>query len=83
MFCKNCGKQIADQAVYCIHCGVATDVPSPLTAQPVVCEKRTNGFAIAGFVLALIGVVFGYYSFDVVPLLGLIFSIVGLVKSKT
>jgi uncharacterized membrane protein YvbJ len=22
MFCKNCGKQIDDKAVICVHCGV-------------------------------------------------------------
>lgn len=25
MFCKNCGKQIDDKAVICVHCGVATE----------------------------------------------------------
>ena len=24
MYCSNCGKQIADSSVICIHCGVAT-----------------------------------------------------------
>ena len=24
MFCYNCGKEIDDKAVVCIHCGVAT-----------------------------------------------------------
>lgn len=37
-------------------------------------EKRTNGFSIAGFVLTILG-----YT---VPF-GLIFSVIGLVKSKT
>lgn len=25
MFCKNCGKEIAEKAVICVHCGVATN----------------------------------------------------------
>ena len=25
MFCKNCGQEIDDKAVVCIHCGCATD----------------------------------------------------------
>lgn len=82
MFCKNCGQQIADQAVFCVHCGAATDAASALNVQQAVPAKRTNGFAIAGFVLTLIGLFCGYYTYDIVPLLGLIFSIVGLVKSK-
>lgn len=28
MYCKNCGKQIDDKAVVCVHCGVATGVPA-------------------------------------------------------
>lgn len=82
MYCKNCGKQIDDKAVICPHCGVATDEYA-LNAQPAVQTTKTNGFAIAGFVLSLIGISLGYYTFDLVPLLGLIFSIIGLVKSKT
>lgn len=26
MFCKNCGQQIDDKAVVCVHCGCSTDV---------------------------------------------------------
>ena len=55
MYCKNCGGQIADKAVYCVHCGTATDVGFSVSARPALQEKRTNGFAIAGFVLALVG----------------------------
>ncbi|MDE7452924.1 MAG: zinc-ribbon domain-containing protein [Clostridia bacterium] len=83
MFCRNCGKEIPDKAVYCVHCGAVTDNPSAFNAQPAAPDKKTNGFAIAGFVLSLVGLVLGYYTYDVVPLLGLIFSIIGLVKSKT
>ena len=25
MYCKNCGKEIDDKAVICVHCGVATN----------------------------------------------------------
>ena len=25
MFCKNCGKEIDEKAVICVHCGVATN----------------------------------------------------------
>ncbi len=78
MYCKNCGSQIADQAVYCVHCGTATDVGFSVPSQPALCEKRTNGFAVAGFVLALVGLLLCNIS-----ILGLIFSCIGLVNSKT
>lgn len=29
MFCKNCGKEIDDKAVVCIHCGCATVDETP------------------------------------------------------
>ncbi len=78
MYCKNCGSRIADQAVYCVHCGTATDVGFSVSARPALQEKRTNGFAIAGFVLALVGLLF-YAN----TLVSLIFSCIGLVNSKT
>lgn len=28
MYCTNCGKQIDDKAVICVHCGVATNNPN-------------------------------------------------------
>lgn len=65
MFCKNCGKEIDDNAYVCPYCGVRTETTS------VTGQSATNGFAIAGFVLSFF-----------VSLLGLIFSIIGLKKSK-
>jgi len=34
MFCKNCGKQIDDKAVICVHCGVPTSNQSSSSIQP-------------------------------------------------
>ena len=65
MFCKNCGKEINDNAVVCPFCGVATG-KGPVSGS----GSKTNGMAIAGFVLAF------FFS-----LLGLIFSVIGLRKS--
>ena len=69
MFCKNCGKEIEDKATVCVHCGVPTANAQP--QQVVVTGGQTNGFAIAVFILSFFG-----------GILGLIFSIVGLQKSK-
>ena len=70
MFCRNCGKDIDDSAVVCPHCGVATkSTPDPAAAPA---PATSNGMAIAGFVLSLLGI----------SLVGLILSIIGLKKSK-
>ena len=81
MFCKNCGQQVEDNVESCPNCGAKvkedtfaqntqtyTNQNQPMQ-QPV--QKGTNGFAIAGFILSFFG-----------GLLGLIFSIIGLVKAK-
>lgn len=71
MFCKNCGKEINDNAVICPYCGVATGKNMPAASgSERSTGSSTNGFAIAGFVLSFF-----------IPLLGLIFSIVGLRKA--
>ncbi len=31
MFCKNCGKEIDDNAMVCIHCGAAANIPQTST----------------------------------------------------
>lgn len=73
MFCNNCGKEINDAAYVCPYCGVRTPVAMQAEQQqqqtPV--DQDTNGFAIAGLVLAFF-----------FPLLGLIFSCIGYNRSK-
>ncbi|MDE7265389.1 MAG: zinc-ribbon domain-containing protein [Clostridia bacterium] len=83
MYCKNCGNQIAEKAVYCVHCGAATDASSPFNRQPAVQASKSNGFAIAGFVLALVGILIGWATYSVTCVLGLVFSSIGLSKSKS
>ena len=69
MFCKNCGKEINDEAVVCPNCGVATEKMAQNSA-PVPAQKNT--MALVGFILALLGF----------NLIALILSIVGLVNAK-
>lgn len=83
-FCMTCGTKLPANAVFCPQCGtkqppvaeaapaageVAPVAPSAPT-QPVQSGKK-NKIAIAGFVCAFL-----------LPLLGLILSIVGVVKAK-
>lgn len=61
MFCRNCGSQIDDSAVFCPHCGVATN---NYNAAPA--KSQTNAIAIVGFILSFF-----------IPIAGLICSIIG------
>lgn len=87
MFCTNCGKEIDDNAVICPSCGVPTDnmkktVAPAAAPAPTTQSKGANGLAIAGLVLGLVGLFGGNYIFLIPGLIGLILSIVGMVKSK-
>lgn len=83
MFCKNCGKQIPEGQTVCPGCGAQNAQPSYSQPQQQIIvnagNNKTNGMATAGFTLALIGCFFSIAF--ILQLLGLIFSIVGLVKS--
>lgn len=68
MYCTHCGKEIHDEAVICVHCGVPTGyVPAPApaatpTPKPVKVPPRkgANPCAIVGFVLSVITIPIGF-----------------------
>ena len=66
-FCENCGKEILDEAVYCVDYGETM-------TNDKFDKKLSNKIAIAGFVCACIPVF--------AKILGLIFSIIGLKRAK-
>lgn len=64
--------------------GQPAGVPYGYNPQPYyapVQQKRSNGMAIAGFILSLLAVL-GFFASFLIPLLGVIFSSVGIAKSK-
>ena len=64
MYCNNCGNEIRENAVVCIHCGCAVDnQPKQVQTQT---PQKTNVIAIIGFVLSFF-----------IALAGLICSIIG------
>ncbi len=65
-FCTNCGNELDDRAIMCPKCGVALTQATNASN-----GSSSNGMAIAGFILSFF-----------IPLLGLIFSILGLKRSK-
>ena len=48
MFCRNCGKEIDDQAIVCIGCGVATETSSTRHTQPSIIINNANTNTIGG-----------------------------------
>ena len=77
MFCKNCGKEIDDNATVCVYCGVATGKQATVLEE----SKKANGFGIAGFVVSLVSLWLGMY-FMIASIVGLVLSIVGMVMAK-
>ena len=84
MFCSKCGKQIADNSSFCTSCGSKVNVPNSTaggtyttytntgsTASNAINGNTTNVFAILGLIFAF-----------VMPILGIIFSCVGLSEAK-
>lgn len=65
-FCTNCGNELDDRAIMCPKCGIALTQTVANSGQ-----TQSNSMAIAGFILSFF-----------IPLLGLIFSIIGLKRSK-
>ena len=56
MFCKNCGKEVSDNAVVCIHCGASIDKTPTKTLSG---ESKTGLGALLGVFLGLIGLIIG------------------------
>ena len=70
MYCQNCGNEIHDEAVVCIHCGAPTQNGQTQSQQKRTVAK-TNGIAIAGFILSFF-----------VAIAGLICAIIGLHRAN-
>ena len=68
VFCPKCGNKVDDNNDFCPKCGNRMNVNQ---FNQLYYVAPTNGFAIAGFVCSFI-----------IPILGIIFSSIGLSKSK-
>ncbi len=58
MYCRNCGKEIDDNAVVCVYCGVATGNPA------LVCDNTGKNWVVALLLCLLLGY-FGAHRFYV------------------
>ncbi len=57
MFCKKCGKELDDEAIFCPNCGVATDNYKNST-QPISSSTKLT----LAKVFILIGSIFGFFA---------------------
>lgn len=71
MFCKNCGKEIADNAVICVNCGVATQ------NAPVTSSKNKIVAALLAFFLGGLGIHNFYLGYKKKAIIQLVLSLVG------
>ena len=69
MFCKNCGKELADSAFMCPNCGTPTQVTSKENSNAKSVDMNT--FAIVGFIISFLS-----------SSIGLVLSIFGLLHAK-
>lgn len=78
-YCSYCGKEIAEKAVVCIHCGAAVmqDNPIKVSDKPVV-MTNTNVQSIKTNALCVVGFIMSFF----VGIVGLILSCIGLTQAK-
>lgn len=50
-YCKNCGKEIVNEAVICPHCGV------PQEKIPATVDSGSIGWGVLGFCFPLVGLI--------------------------
>ena len=77
-YCIYCGEEIPEGVKYCSNCGKPVDEDENIEYEEN--NKKTNGFAIAGFVLALASCCIDLLGIN--SILGIVFSAVGLGKTK-
>jgi hypothetical protein len=70
-YCQYCGYKLKDDAINCPNCGRDVSNDSANITQVYYVNNAINGYAIAGFIFSLF-----------IPLLGLIFGVIGLSKSE-
>ena len=68
MYCNNCGKEISDEAIMCVHCGVATGRPMPGAQANTVPygvsyndpnEPANTGLVVLSVLIPLAGIIMG------------------------
>ncbi len=81
--CPNCGKNIDNNANFCINCGSKQTKEAEIKEEKTTTVESTNnvpvnGLSITGFVLSLLSLL----CCGLLSPLGLIFSIIGITKTE-
>ena len=52
MYCRECGKEVNEKAVMCVHCGVSTRAPSEATNEPSAALRMLLPVGRSGYAIA-------------------------------
>ncbi len=55
-FCSECGKELKENTNTCEYCGKNMEGTTTIINNTVSSTKKTNGFAIAGFVISIVSI---------------------------
>ena len=95
MYCVNCGKEIDDRAVICVHCGVPThnftrNFPPIGLKEEERDDRKINVFGLVGFILGIVSIFYLIVARSISPffamlscafvLTGPALSLVGFIK---
>ncbi len=56
-YCKNCGKEISDEAVVCPHCGVQVKQLATTTTSGGADDTGGFGWGLLGFCIPIVGLI--------------------------
>lgn len=59
MYCKNCGKEIDDNADVCLNCGSYTDKGKLINSVPEVQDTISAAIVVVSILIPIIGIVIG------------------------
>ena len=77
MFCKNCGKEVDDDAKFCPKCGKTID-EEVIRSDNQTSNNQQNSGAATYNTMSIVGFIFSFF----MSLVGLILSIIGYKQAK-
>lgn len=75
MYCKNCGKEIPENSIYCLNCGANQNIsstPNPTTNN--ISSSKTNESKVIAILALVFSILGGWF--------GILFTIIGLATYK-
>lgn len=78
-YCTKCGKELKNEDIFCGYCGNQM-IDETEDGEKVVTVSKTNGLAVAGFVVSLASLLISFWG--ITPVVGIILSAVALSQIK-